>query len=74
LLLFSRAAKGTLPWFDWRGRVYSMAQKIDKREISRNEADRILEIEESHYIDLKTIETEPAALSEVVAADIPPRI
>jgi ATP-dependent DNA helicase RecG len=45
-----------------------MAQKIDKREISRNEADRILEIEESHYIDLKAIETEPAALSEVVAA------
>jgi ATP-dependent DNA helicase RecG len=45
-----------------------MAQKIDKREISRNEADRILEIEESHYIDLKAIETEPAGLSEVVAA------
>ncbi len=45
-----------------------MTQKIDKREISRNEADRILEIEESHYIDLKAIETEPAALSEVVAA------
>jgi hypothetical protein len=38
-----------------------MAQEIDKREISRNEADRILQIEESHYIDLKAVETEPAS-------------
>jgi ATP-dependent DNA helicase RecG len=45
-----------------------MAQKIDKREISRNEADRILQIEESHYIDLKAVETEPASLSEAVSA------
>lgn len=36
-----------------------MAQKIDKREISEDEADRILQIEESHYIDLKAVETEP---------------
>ena len=45
-----------------------MAQKIDKREISRSEADRILQIEESHYIDVKAVETEPATLSEAVAA------
>ncbi len=45
-----------------------MAQKIDKREISRDEADRILQIEESHYIDLKAVETEPASLSEAVSA------
>lgn len=45
-----------------------MAQKIDKREISRTEADRILQIEESHYIDLKAVEVEPASLSEAVSA------
>jgi len=45
-----------------------MAQEIDKREISRSEADRILEIEEGHYIDLKAVETEPAGLSEAVSA------
>lgn len=45
-----------------------MTQKIDKREISRDEADRILQIEESHYIDLKAVETEPASLSEAVSA------
>ena len=45
-----------------------MAQNIDKREISRSEADRILQIEESHYIDLKAVETEPANLSEAVSA------
>jgi hypothetical protein len=39
-----------------------MANDIDKREISRSEADRILGIEESHYIDLKAVETEPATL------------
>jgi hypothetical protein len=37
-------------------------------KISRSEADRILQIEESHYIDLKAIEAEPASLSETVAA------
>jgi ATP-dependent DNA helicase RecG len=45
-----------------------MAQVIDKREISRTEADRILQIEESHYIDLKAVETEPAGISEAVSA------
>ena len=45
-----------------------MAQNIDKREISRSEADRILQIEESHYIDLKAVEAEPANLSEAVSA------
>jgi ATP-dependent DNA helicase RecG len=45
-----------------------MAQQIDKYEITRSEADRILQIEESHYIDLKAIEAEPAGLSEAVSA------
>src|SRR6516164_9724103 len=45
-----------------------MAQEIDKREISRTEADRILQIEESHYIDLKAVEADPAGLSEAVSA------
>jgi ATP-dependent DNA helicase RecG len=45
-----------------------MAQTIDKREISRDEADRILQIEESHYIDLKAVEASPANLSEAVSA------
>jgi ATP-dependent DNA helicase RecG len=45
-----------------------MGQDIDKREISRSEADRILQIEESHYVDLKAVETEPAGLSEAVSA------
>jgi ATP-dependent DNA helicase RecG len=45
-----------------------MANDIDKREISRSEADRILSIEESHYIDLKAVEAEPATLSEAVSA------
>jgi ATP-dependent DNA helicase RecG len=45
-----------------------MAQHIDKRDIERTEADRILQIEESHYIDLKAVETEPSSLSEAVSA------
>jgi ATP-dependent DNA helicase RecG len=45
-----------------------MAKKIDKRDISRMEADRILQIEESHYIDLKAVEIAPASLSEAVSA------
>jgi ATP-dependent DNA helicase RecG len=45
-----------------------MANDIDKREISRSEADRILQIEESHYIDLKAVEAEPSTISEAVSA------
>ena len=45
-----------------------MVQAIDKHEISRSEADRILQIEENHYVDLKAIEAEPAGLSEAVSA------
>ena len=45
-----------------------MVKEIDKREITRAEADRILQIEESHYIDLKAVETEPSSLSEAVSA------
>jgi len=45
-----------------------MAQEIDKKEISRPEADRILQIEESHYVDLKAVEADPANLSEAVSA------
>jgi ATP-dependent DNA helicase RecG len=45
-----------------------MAQQIDKRDIERTEVDRILQIEESHYIDLKAVETEPSSLSEAVSA------
>ncbi len=45
-----------------------MPEKIEKREISRAESDRIIQIEENHYIDLKAIEIEPAKLSEAVSA------
>jgi predicted HTH transcriptional regulator len=47
---------------------YPMAQQIDKRDVTRSEADRILLIEESHYIDLKAVESDPAGLSEAVSA------
>jgi ATP-dependent DNA helicase RecG len=45
-----------------------MAKEIDKHEISRSEVDRILQIEEGHYIDLKAVEADPANLSEAVSA------
>jgi len=45
-----------------------MSQQIDQNEISRTEADRILQIEENHYIDLKAVEAAPAGLSESVSA------
>jgi ATP-dependent DNA helicase RecG len=45
-----------------------MTQQIDKRDVARSEADRILQIEESHYIDLKAVEADPAGLSEAVSA------
>jgi hypothetical protein len=45
-----------------------LTQQIDKRDVTRSEADRILQIEESHYIDLKAVEADPAGLSEAVSA------
>jgi|SRR6516165_12772588 ATP-dependent DNA helicase RecG len=45
-----------------------MSQDVDQREIGRTEADRIVQIEESHYINVKAVETEPATLSEAVSA------
>jgi ATP-dependent DNA helicase RecG len=45
-----------------------MANDIDKRDVGRTEADRIPQIEEGHYIDLKAVEAEPSNLSEAVSA------
>jgi ATP-dependent DNA helicase RecG len=45
-----------------------LTQQIDKRDVTRSEADRILQIEESHYIDLKAVEADPAGVSEAVSA------
>lgn len=41
---------------------------VEKRDIGTVEADRILQLEESHYIDLKSVDVEPAKLSEAVSA------
>lgn len=41
---------------------------VDLKEISPPEADRISQLEESHYVDLKSIDVMPGKLSESVSA------
>jgi ATP-dependent DNA helicase RecG len=45
-----------------------MAPRIEKKGIDNAEVDRILALEESHYLDLKRIDIQPAKLTQSVSA------